>query len=368
MGSACTRWICSISDEIKFYKSAFFYSRKDKDFDWTWNYSNESIKTKIKRRLTSFDEIYTSVIGECRPYSVQWIRNHVDDLWKTRLLLEDEFSRLMFDNYLVLSSCTYSNYFTKKIYADDLLVINSNNKFLHNLPKDYCGSPLREFSVNVLNGGDEEQVQLITTSLQIDLTNRYRQYFAKWDGLDFSPRLSDVVFDCGACIGDISTIFAALVKQHGKVYMFDPVPLHIKYCDLHKKLNPNLAEILHSVCVAVSDENKTMSGSVSDLTNISPGGFNLNACEFVRLDDFVKKNEISKVDYIKMDIEGYECTALLGARSIIQKFKPRLAICGYHRPQDLWEIPSLVKSFNESYKVYFSHHSPKRYESVFYFV
>lgn len=45
---------------------------------------------------------------------------------------------------------------------------------------------------------------------------------------------------------------------------------------------------------------------------------------------------------IKMDIEGAEYEALLGARDIIAKYRPGLAISLYHRPADLWQIPLLI--------------------------
>lgn len=43
-----------------------------------------------------------------------------------------------------------------------------------------------------------------------------------------------------------------------------------------------------------------------------------------------------------MDIEGAEYEALLGARDIIFKYRPGLAISLYHRPADLWRIPLLI--------------------------
>ena len=50
---------------------------------------------------------------------------------------------------------------------------------------------------------------------------------------------------------------------------------------------------------------------------------------------------------IKMDIEGAEYEALLGARNIIFKYRPGLAISLYHRPGDLWQIPLLINEIIE---------------------
>lgn len=78
---------------------------------------------------------------------------------------------------------------------------------------------------------------------------------------------------------------------------------------------------------------------------------NINYAEMVKLDDLVEK-----VTFIKMDIEGAEYNALMGAEKIIAKNKPKLAICIYHRLQDFWEIPSYIKSLSSQYKLYVRHH------------
>jgi FkbM family methyltransferase len=53
---------------------------------------------------------------------------------------------------------------------------------------------------------------------------------------------------------------------------------------------------------------------------------------------------------VKMDIEGAEIPALRGAEQTIKKYKPDLAICVYHRPGDIYNIPKLIKSFAPEYQ------------------
>jgi hypothetical protein len=69
-----------------------------------------------------------------------------------------------------------------------------------------------------------------------------------------------------------------------------------------------------------------------------------------------------------MDIEGAEMSALEGASQVIREFKPRLAISAYHKPEDLWEIPQKLKAQNGNYRLFFGHHSPITWESVYYAV
>lgn len=85
----------------------------------------------------------------------------------------------------------------------------------------------------------------------------------------------------------------------------------------------------------------------------------------VRLSDVIK-NE--KVTFIKMDIEGSEPQALSGAEEIIRKQKPKLAICVYHKPEHLWEVPLYIKKIMPEYKIYIRHHTPLEYETVCYAV
>jgi FkbM family methyltransferase len=74
-------------------------------------------------------------------------------------------------------------------------------------------------------------------------------------------------------------------------------------------------------------------------SHLSPDGNIIVEC--VALDDLYNKGEI-KASIIKMDIEGGEKDALLGAKHIIGQCKPVLAISIYHFPNDLWEIPLMI--------------------------
>jgi len=70
---------------------------------------------------------------------------------------------------------------------------------------------------------------------------------------------------------------------------------------------------------------------------------------------------------IKLDIEGAEVAALKGAQKVIQAQKPKLAICNYHLPADIWEVPLIIKDLAPEYKLYLRHHNYNCwYESVIY--
>ncbi|OQX37802.1 MAG: hypothetical protein B0D84_00220, partial [Candidatus Sedimenticola endophacoides] len=76
----------------------------------------------------------------------------------------------------------------------------------------------------------------------------------------------------------------------------------------------------------------------------------------------------ARPNYIKMDIEGAEGEALHGARRLIAGQAPVLAICLYHRPHDLWEIPLLVRRLQPAYRFYLRTHGHMCLDTVLYCV
>ena len=74
------------------------------------------------------------------------------------------------------------------------------------------------------------------------------------------------------------------------------------------------------------------------------------------------------VTFIKMDIEGSEYKAIVGAEKAIKKNIPTLAICVYHKREDLIEIPKLILSIagNAAYNFYVRHHQTNLTELVLY--
>ena len=58
------------------------------------------------------------------------------------------------------------------------------------------------------------------------------------------------------------------------------------------------------------------------------------------------------VDYIKYDVEGSEKEALIGSKNTIQMHSPKLLVSLYHRSEDLFVLPELVKELNKGYSLY----------------
>ena len=70
--------------------------------------------------------------------------------------------------------------------------------------------------------------------------------------------------------------------------------------------------------------------------------------------------------FIKMDIEGSEYEALIGAQNTIKKNRPKLAICIYHSDEDMLRLIELIANWDLGYKFYIRHHAQKISETVLY--
>ncbi len=77
----------------------------------------------------------------------------------------------------------------------------------------------------------------------------------------------------------------------------------------------------------------------------------------------------SDATFIKMDVEGEEIKAILGAKETISKNKPKMLISAYHRTDDFITIPKTVLEINPDYKMYLRHfpYLPA-WDTNFYFV
>lgn len=85
----------------------------------------------------------------------------------------------------------------------------------------------------------------------------------------------------------------------------------------------------------------------------------------IKLDDSLQGDVA--IDFIKIDIEGLENSAILGARIIIQTQKPVLAICVYHKPDDMWTILQSIEDIASGvYRYYLYQHELNTFEVVLY--
>ena len=130
----------------------------------------------------------------------------------------------------------------------------------------------------------------------------------------------NIVYDVGANAGFYSLLSSLLVSETGKVYSFEPLPANISYLKKHIELNK-----LGNVKViekAVSNKVSTVRFNFGD--NRSAGHISNDGeieVETISIDEFISQGNPSP-DIIKMDIEGAEYEALIGAKELLKRKKP----------------------------------------------
>jgi FkbM family methyltransferase len=189
-------------------------------------------------------------------------------------------------------------------------------------------------------------------------TNIEPQYFCS----DFiTPKTNEIFVDCGAYNGDTFTEF--LNFTGGKFTHYYAFEADKVLCE-NENVKAVFSKYSNSELInsAVSDESGYIGFDSGDHTgNGSVGGDVL--VKTVRIDDVCPD-----ATFIKMDIEGSELAALRGAAETIKRNKPRLAICIYHKPEDITEIPSYILTLCPDYKFFIRHHSFGQNETVLYAV
>ena len=79
--------------------------------------------------------------------------------------------------------------------------------------------------------------------------------------------------------------------------------------------------------------------------------------------------EGKRVSVLKLDVEGAEEKALLGAQRTISKWKPKILLSAYHKNSDMFRLPLLILQMNDEYRLFFRHHPyVPAWESNFYFI
>lgn len=92
-------------------------------------------------------------------------------------------------------------------------------------------------------------------------------------------------------------------------------------------------------------------------------GETLVALEVTSVDNVLSGN---KATFIKMDIEGSELEALKGCRRTIEMYHPKLAVCVYHREEDIFEIPKFILECYQGYRFFLRHYAHSASETVLY--
>ena len=175
-----------------------------------------------------------------------------------------------------------------------------------------------------------------------------RQYFPK----DIPAWATPLRFvDCGAFDGDTLKQVFALGVPVAAIAAFEPDPINFGKLAQHvwaqRSIMPETVALYPCGVSGATAQIRFSSGEGTG-SHASETGSTTIQC--VSLDEALPT---FRPTLIKMDIESAEYDALLGARRLIAEYRPGLAICLYHRPEHLWQIPLLVRQLTGGGGKYF---------------
>ena len=186
----------------------------------------------------------------------------------------------------------------------------------------------------------------------------HMQYF-DLPQLEERKGLKEVFVDGGCFDGNSSLDFYQwCLAPGGYVYAWEPDAENRRKCKRILDENGIKYELIPKGLWSEAKELKfEMDGSSSRISEIADISIQVDSIDRVIQEP---------VTYIKMDIEGAEYQGILGAKEMISRFKPKLAVCVYHKPEDIWELPQLIRRINSEYEFYLRHYSFGDVETVLY--
>lgn len=215
---------------------------------------------------------------------------------------------------------------------------------------------------------DEESKEILARALlfrvtfDLGLNEGLRSPYADYLDEDIMQlKGTETIVDLGGYLGDtLLDILDYFEKKQitfsGDYYLFEPVK---EICDEAKKISTR--SNIHYCNLCAGNENcyakagdGNIAGGFSKVSHTlekleeEPENLSGDIFQVTRLDDFFQSKS---VDYIKMDIEGGERDAILGSKELISRCRPALAICLYHKYEDIRVLYSLVKELG-NYKYF----------------
>lgn len=214
---------------------------------------------------------------------------------------------------------------------------------------------------------DEKSRQVYDSIISFKLTGDMNLLFGcetpRDEAYESILHLSDdeIYLDLGAFNGDTVEEFISHVSSYRKIYAAEPDRKNFS------KLLKNTESIrnieLFNVCISDKNGEILFSSDGGRNGKADSKGISVNS---MTVDSIIGKNDVT---YIKFDVEGLEKEALTGSSETIKRCKPKMLVSCYHRSEDIFTLPLLVKSIRDDYHVYIRHNPYiPAWDTQFYFI
>jgi FkbM family methyltransferase len=179
------------------------------------------------------------------------------------------------------------------------------------------------------------------------------------------PSPDEVFVDCGAYDGDsVHEFLRRRGDRFAKIIALEPDPQNI--ARLHASLShapESLRRRIRAIPVAAGARRGMAQFDATGTVGSSVGSAGSIDVEVAPLDEALSGTAPT---YLKMDIEGAEPDAIAGAHQLLARDEPVLAVCLYHRQEDLWQIPLQIRAINSRYHLFLRRYSDDCWEQVCY--
>jgi FkbM family methyltransferase len=140
------------------------------------------------------------------------------------------------------------------------------------------------------------------------------------------------VFDVGANIGYYATLFAQLAGEKGRVHAFEPAPsTHAQLAANVERNGPKNVTLNQAAVSDAAGEMNLYLNRESALTSLGQTGrgktVGTASVKVVTLDTYAAERGITAIDFLKIDVEGYEPKVLAGARELLQRSTGVVVMC-----------------------------------------
>lgn len=159
---------------------------------------------------------------------------------------------------------------------------------------------------------------------------------------------NELYADLGACKGDTVTEFLGFVNDYEQIVALEPNKKNFEKLKENSKALKNTE--LWNLAAWSGEETLYFNKKTGRSSAASDAGVLVQAAA---LDGVLNGR---KATYIKMDVEGAEAKAIAGAAETVRRYNPKLNIAAYHRSEDIFSLPLLLKALNPNYKIYLRHH------------
>ena len=158
----------------------------------------------------------------------------------------------------------------------------------------------------------------------------------------FIPENESIVIDGGVFDGGTAKVFT---EMGYKVYGFE---MDKKNFEIAKKVADEKGFIIENLSLGSYKHEMRYNSRISSGNSWKDNGSEVT--QVISIDAYVRENNLPRVDFIKLDVEGAELDILKGAKTTLARFKPILAISAYHKVDDFWTLMNYIKSVRPDYE------------------